>query len=514
MPPGPTALVVDGHRRGAVVEALLELGFVFEPATDTDVTVLDTFDGRLHRAGIRLALHDDVALELVRPGLATVRVDAEGSPASATEIADPSFRAAVEALIGGRLLMARLRYTASTALAVARDEDGRATAEIVLSSHIAVIPTVDAPLPESVVEVRAVSDSAKPARRAVKTLVRLGFEAIDGDAAALVAGGLGVGLGDSARPADVRLDPEAPAAFGVRDVLANLADSIEANWQGTIDDGDPDFLHDLRVAVRRTRSIITETKSVLPAEVVTKVGKQFTWLGAVTGVARDLDVHLVDWDDDARPLGADAAAALEPVRALLARRRAEAHTALAEALTSPSATKLIAKWPTIIAGIPTHARPGPDADEPLGGIVRQRIIEAQAILIDKGRLITPETPADEVHDLRKDAKRLRYLLECFATILAERPRKKFVKRLKALQDNLGTHQDAEVHVALLREVAVEMGPDVIPGKTADALELMIERLEAVRLAARTKFAERFAAYDTEATVLAFEDMLAALVPDG
>ena len=63
--------------------------------------------------------------------------------------------------------------------------------------------------------------------------------------------------------------------------------------------------------------------------------------------------------------------------------------------------------------------------------------------------------------MRKDAKKLRYLLECFGGLLAGGERKAFVKRLKALQDNLGEHQDAEVHADKLRTVA-----DELPATTA------------------------------------------------
>ena len=96
------------------------------------------------------------------------------------------------------------------------------------------------------------------------------------------------------------------------------------------------------------------------------------------------------------------------------------------------------------------------AARPLGRLVGKRIARAHGVLIDNGRLIGPDTPAEHFHDLRKDAKKLRYLLECFGGMLPDKPRKQYVKRLKALQDNLGEHQDAEVHVALLRDIAGEL----------------------------------------------------------
>ena len=51
-------------------------------------------------------------------------------------------------------------------------------------------------------------------------------------------------------------------------VLAHLDRSIEANLQGTIDDIDPEFLHEFRVAVRRSRSVLRHGRRVLPADVL------------------------------------------------------------------------------------------------------------------------------------------------------------------------------------------------------------------------------------------------------
>ena len=90
-----------------------------------------------------------------------------------------------------------------------------------------------------------------------------------------------------------------------------------ANWPGTIEQLDPEFLHDLRVAVRRTRSVLREGKKVLPPAIVERAEERFGWLGTLTGPARDLDVHLINWATDTDPLTDEVVAALEPVHALL-----------------------------------------------------------------------------------------------------------------------------------------------------------------------------------------------------
>ena len=79
---------------------------------------------------------------------------------------------------------------------------------------------------------------------------------MDGDAVDAILAAAGVDRAGRHIEPGIELDPQAPAIEGYRLVLANLDEAIEANRQGTIDDIDPEFLHDLRVAVRRSRSIL------------------------------------------------------------------------------------------------------------------------------------------------------------------------------------------------------------------------------------------------------------------
>jgi CHAD domain-containing protein len=301
-----------------------------------------------------------------------------------------------------------------------------------------------------------------------------------------------------------------PAVAGFRDVLVNLADSIDMNWHGTIDQLDTEFLHDLRIAVRRTRAVVGQGKSVLPPAIITETRDGFARLGALTAPARDLDVYLIEWNGYVQPLGTDAAVALTPVRSILEQRLAGAHTALEAGLRSQAARDLMATWHSRLDTLADIEPRGPHAERPLGAVVAKRITAAHTRLVEHGRLIRPDTPAEHVHDLRKDAKKLRYLIECFGSILPAAPRKRFVSRLKAFQDNLGEHQDAEVHLVMIREIAGQLHDRRVPADTMLAIGQLSERLERVRIAARAEFAERFAAYDTPRTQRALDVTLEPL----
>jgi len=69
--------------------------------------------------------------------------------------------------------------------------------------------------------------------------------------------------GDYSSKLDYQLDPDQRADEAAKEIQLGLLHTIEANVPGTKANLDPEFLHDLRVAVRRARSALTQIKGVL-----------------------------------------------------------------------------------------------------------------------------------------------------------------------------------------------------------------------------------------------------------
>ena len=90
----------------------------------------------------------------------------------------------------------------------------------------------------------------------------------------------------------VPLEADMRADASLRKILRVLFATMEINEQGTIDDLDTEFLHDFRIAVRRTRSALNQVKSVFPEHSRTRFAKHFAWLGDITTPTRDLDVAM------------------------------------------------------------------------------------------------------------------------------------------------------------------------------------------------------------------------------
>jgi CHAD domain-containing protein len=499
----------------AAIDALEAAGFELEEQEPLTRTAIDTFDGHLYEAGLRLELRRSSSTELVLSGpddAPDAHVVVGAAPGTAADLPGGPLRERLAGLTGGERLLPLLTVTSRPALAVRRDRLGKTTVAVAVHDVLtfdetpAAAPTGPAAdLPAWAAEVRPVVGHPDALERAVDLLSSAGLVRSEGDLVSLAARCAGVDLKTRSSSPTVPLDPGEPAHDAFRRTLLNLARTVDRNRAGTTLDLDPEFLHEFRVAVRRTRSVLAQGRRVLPDDVRDRYREAFRWLGAETGPARDLDVYVMEWDTYVASLSSRAVTALDDVLAQLEVRRQAAHAALATTLRSDVFRELMDGWEAWLVGPGTMTGAG---EGPAGPAVAKRIAKAQRRLLEHGRAITEASEPERLHDLRKDAKKLRYLIECFGSLFEAGPRKTFVRRLKDLQDNLGEHQDAEVHIEQLAELAQELHDSRAVGVEALlAMGQLTESLERRRSRARDEFAERFHAYDTPKTQRALDDLL-------
>ena len=77
-------------------------------------------------------------------------------------------------------------------------------------------------------------------------------------------------------------------------------------------------------------------------------------------------------------------------------------------------------------------------------------------MVRDGGRIDDGSPPEDLHDLRKRGKELRYLLELFGSPFPKGVVKPMVSTLKDLQEVLGRFQDRAVQIELLHEVRDEL----------------------------------------------------------
>ncbi len=289
----------------------------------------------------------------------------------------------------------------------------------------------------------------------------------------------------------LELDAGAGAAAAVRAILARLLDDLERNEQGTRCDIDPEFLHDYRVAVRRTRSALSVLGRALDPEAPRPFVESFRELGRVTGGKRNLDVHLLDFDAHLALLDAPRREALAELRRVFEVRRDAAGAELAAYLASPGYRDFKRRYRRFVdAG--TDADPG--RQWPLVDFAGRVIWKTYRKILEHGRAIDASSPDEALHDLRKRGKKLRYLMEFFQDLYPRKGMKPAHAELKALQDHLGLFQDQCVQIETLEA----LGTSDIDALAAAAVNELVDGLTSERRRTRAAFADHFARFDAPA----------------
>lgn len=320
-----------------------------------------------------------------------------------------------------------------------------------------------------------------------------------------VLGAAGVEPGGDPSSVDLDLRADTPVPEALREVFGAYLGVIRAHREGTRRALDPEFLHDFRVAVRRTRALLRGVKAALAPATYDRFREEFRWLARQTSRARDLDVYLLDFDDFAARLAPADRPALDPVRRWLEQETAREHARLADTLAGDRVDTILDDWAAAIESEAFGREPA-EGDRTAGAFAARVVDRAHRRVLRDGRAITAASPDEALHDLRKRAKALRYLIDGFRGAFDRKTVKKQIRHLKDLQDNLGRHQDRAVQVETLRHIADSLGE--APPATFMALGVLVEQLDRDRHALRDEFAEHFEAYDAPKRRRAFERMLA------
>ena len=213
---------------------------------------------------------------------------------------------------------------------------------------------------------------------------------------------------------------------------------ILAHDPGTRLGRDPESLHDMRVATRRSRALLHAGRTLV-ADDTTDLDGELRWLGGILGSVRDLDVLLERLQDRAAKLGAPDAANARPLLRTLQGQRSRARRTLMRALDSDRYLALLDRFDSEL-----------DTLQPSEGSESlDELTQKQMKKLRKAADAVGDDPVDdELHAVRKRGKRARYAAELAG-------HNKVVRRAKQLQDVLGEHQDAVVAEAALRKLAAD-----------------------------------------------------------
>ena len=253
-------------------------------------------------------------------------------------------------------------------------------------------------------------------------------------------------LGEPKQPCKAKIPPLSRdltpiAAF--QHIASACLDQLQRNLGGLAPQCDPEYLHQARIALRRLRSALKIFAPTLPQGFAAPWSAAFRPLAAALGDARDWDVF---FGETLPPIVAafpqDHGAGHLPAAA--GRCATRAANALRRQLAGPDHPRLLLDFTAALASLPSaSADLEAFARAALNRQSRQtrRLARRHAVLSDAER-----------HRLRIRIKKLRYTLECFATLLPRRRLKPYLAALAQLQDELGLANDHVTALELLHRL--------------------------------------------------------------
>jgi len=247
---------------------------------------------------------------------------------------------------------------------------------------------------------------------------------------------------------------------------------------------DIEALHQMRVATRRLRASIRVFESVLPPT-FEGYRSELQWVGHELGAVRDLDVQIEGLERLRAASSWDDAAALRPLIKVIERERRTERERLVELLDSDRYDRFVQSFSSALREGPPPKTESPEIHRYAEPILARRFRRLRT----DGKRLTDASPAVEYHELRIRGKRLRYSLEVFGELYG-RPAERATAALKALQDMLGDHQDAEVGIERLHAIIRAHGRE-LPPETLVAVGQLIERYRQQEGALRADFPRDF-----------------------
>lgn len=230
-----------------------------------------------------------------------------------------------------------------------------------------------------------------------------------------------------------------PADRAVRRLLRLLLAMLRYNEDGIRRTNEAVYVHDFRVAIRRARVLVGQTRDVFPAADVQRFRKTLARLGRMTGDLRDLDVFILA--EAAAATHREAAEpAMQPVSAFLREQRREHARRLATVFEGVWYRTALEEWQAFAA----PARRPMSATPCIGGVISACVADHCRALAEVSADRLAQADDKQLHALRIRCKKLRYLIDCFVEGFPGRPVKTTLQRLKGVQRTLGGLQDVSV----------------------------------------------------------------------
>ncbi len=430
------------------------------PAARGSMTLHDTFDLRICRGGRVVVSGDDHVLDGERAAVHVVdALDADTLPKK------------IRKLIGVRKVLPVATAHVEAAAFQLCNGEGKVIARVRYRLFRS-----DGQRPLSAVRVEALEGHAGHVRPWLRKLRDGGLEPVEEPVERWLLWSLWRERAPYFSKPIVALEGRMPVAEALVRFFSRLAGAVRLNLPGTLDQLDPEFLHDLRVAARRTRSMLSLAETVFDSGAIRPFRAGFREVQQRTNRARDLDVMLMDLELFRRILEAEGEEAhLEGLESQIRKERKAEQVRLRRFLTSRRFNGLLDSWESFLAEGWNASVGLPAGGARVSDRAAAWLMEALQRVERRYRRAAASGREADMHRLRIAFKRLRYLLEFGESLHAPGVYRKVHSELKATQDVLGRFNDLVV-----QERAILSMVGHVDGETGAVLDRLAAKLTARR----------------------------------
>ena len=382
-----------------------ELGLIADPVETYRLIFSDSFDWLLYHAGRRLEWqeHPDYSLmRLVSLKDGTIEAELELEAVGtrfASDLPASELRRIIEPLLDIRAFLPLAILKIRSHCLRLEDDEGKTLARLYVETISRLTEASGTRLLQKCLRLQPLRGYEKSAHAIARKLEKqYSLQACRDSLWEKAIASTGRQPGDYSSKLNIQLEPEMRADAAVRRVMLDLFHAMQVNEQGTIEDLDSEFLHDFRVAVRRTRSALTELKWVFPPATLKRFKREFAWLGSITTKLRDLDVYLIKFNRYKAMLPDELRDGLEPLRGFMRdKQQIEQSRHLAVQLKSARYRRLKQQWLRYLES-PLATRPvASDAAKPIGEVARRRTWRMYKRVMREGRAFTEDSPPPDLH---------------------------------------------------------------------------------------------------------------------
>jgi len=308
---------------------------------------------------------------------------------------------------------------------------------------------------------------------------------------------------------DLQFDPDMHSDKAAKVLLRFLVQVMRINEAHIEKDLDTEFLHDFRVAIRRTRSALGQIRYVFPTKITDRFRKDFAFVGKLSNELRDLDVYLLHEEKYKGMLPPILRNDIEPLFDHLRKKRSKAFYKVIGGLQGKKYAKILRDWEAFLKKPERDSDDASNAKLPVIDLARNRIYKKYRNVVKLGGQIAENTEDETLHVLRIHCKKLRYLMEFFSSLFPRKKIKILIYQLKKLQRNLGDFNDLSVQREYLLNIIEEL-PISHPQskKTLAAIGSLIGTLEKEQQDVKDAFAKTFTDFASPANRGLFRELFA------